>query len=290
MNKHLLVTASGDRSALMGLKFVNGFFEAKAGVRVTVFYTTPKPPAVWEGELNHATLDEYETRKRANEVKGRNILDDALRLLIDGGFPAENVDAKMILRSISKAEDILREGEEGLYDALVLGRRGVTRLEQLVEESVSGQLALRNAACPLWVCRSPEPGRSGVLLCLDGSDASMRTADHVGWMVAGEPRHEVTMLRVHRGGGLGEPAESMFQHAKSILMENGVDDERIREMIVDNGPAAKAIMDEAQRGKYAAVAIGRTGRGRSLLRRLFMGSVGRALLHELEGAVLWMRS
>lgn len=291
VDMHLLVTAGGDRSALMGLRFVGGFFDDKERVRVTVFYTAPRPPALWEGEVNYASLAEYERRMRKNAEKGRCIVDGALECLVEAGFGRDNLEAKTVVRSVSTAQDILREGDEGLYDALVLGRRGATRLMELMEESVSERVAFSDAACPLWVCRCPEAGRSGVLLCLDGSDASLRTADHVGYVVGGEPRHHVTLLRVLRNGRMGDESPgSMFLRARAILLENGVDPDRIHEKVVRGSSVPKAVLAEAGEGGYAAVAVGRTGRGRSLLRRLFMGSVGRAMLEELKGAVLWMRS
>lgn len=291
MDRHLLVTVSGDLSAMSGVRFVGGFFGDKGGLKITLFYTAPRPPALWGGELNYETLNEYETQARKNELKGKRALEEAMRLLVREGFSEDRVNAKLTLRSVSTAKDILREGEEGLYDALVLGRRGVTRLEEFLEESVSGQLAFHNAACPLWICRRPDLERRGVLLCLDGSDASLRTADHVGYMVGGLERHVVTMVQVRRSAGGGEETvAAVFGRARSILEENGVDPERIREKVVTDGPAPKALLAEAAGGRYAAVAIGRTGRGRSLLRRMFMGSVGRTMLQELDGACLWMRS
>ncbi|WP_461208635.1 universal stress protein [Desulfocurvus sp. DL9XJH121] len=289
MDKHLLVTVSGDKSAMSGVRFVSSFFRDKSRLRVTLFYTAPRPPALWGGELNYESLNEYEVQSRRNELKGKRALEEAMRLLSDMGFPEERINAKLTLRNVSTADDILREGEEGLYDALVLGRRGVTRLEEFLAESVSGQLAFSNAACPLWICRRIDPERSGVLLCLDGSDASLRAADHVGYMVGPLERHEVTMARVLRGAG-DEPPETTFMRARGVLMDNGVAEGRIREKVLDDGAAPKALLTEAQEGGYAAVAIGRTGRGRSLLRRMFMGSVGRTLLQELEGVSLWMRS
>ena len=50
----------------------------------------------------------------------------------------------------------------------------------------------------------------------------------------------------------------------------------------------KAILDEAEQGRYAAVAVGRTGAGQGLLEKIFMGSVSDTLFRELERAALWV--
>lgn len=49
----------------------------------------------------------------------------------------------------------------------------------------------------------------------------------------------------------------------------------------------KAILKEADRGKYAAVALGRTGKGHTGLKKVFMGSVTEAMYKDLKHAALW---
>lgn len=291
MRRHLLVTVSCDEAAMHGVRFVCDFLHDKGGTALTLFYTAPRPPAVWEHERNFESLEEYDRRASKNRECGRAALDTAAAMLREAGYAGDAVDAKLILREVSTAQDILRECEQGLYDAVVLGRRGQQGLEALMEQSVTCDILERAFVAPLWVCRRFEKGRQGVLLCLDGSDASLRMADHVGFMLREEPRHKVTLFTVLGQGplGPGDPGP-LFAGALDILVENGVGPERV-EALTAKGPApARAILDEAGRGRYAVVATGRTGRGRGLLRRVFMGSSTQTLLRELDGAALWIRT
>ena len=47
-------------------------------------------------------------------------------------------------------------------------------------------------------------------------------------------------------------------------------------------------MAEADRGRYAAVAVGRSDRHRGVLSQMFTGSVTMALFRKLRGAALWV--
>lgn len=291
MRRHLLVTVSGDKAAMHGVRFVSGFLHRREDTYITLFYTAPRPPALWEHERNAKSLDEYDLRSKLSREKGRDAIDYGMTMLREAGFPEDVLDAKLMLREVSTAQDILRESEKGLYDAIVLGRRGLAGFEALADQSVTRDILERGFVAPLWVCRRYDKSRSGVLLCLDGSGASLRMADHVGFMLQNEVEQRITMFIVTGRGMLGgQKPETIFTQALEILAENGVDPEQVDVAIAKGGSPAKAIMERAKKGGYAAVATGRTGRGRGLLRRVFMGSVSQGLLKELEGAALWMRA
>lgn len=291
MRRHLLVTVSGDKAAMHGVRFVSGFLHRREDTAITLFYTAPRPPAVWEHERTATNLDEYEQRASQSREKGREALENGLAMLRDAGFSEDMLDAKLMLREVSTAQDILRESEKGLYDAVVLGRRGLAGFEALADQSVTRDILERGFVAPLWVCRRFDKSRSGILLCLDGSGASLRMADHVGFMLQNEVEQRITMFIVTGRGMLGgQKPEAIFTQALGILAENGVDPEQVDVAIAKGGSPVKAILDRAQKGGYAAVATGRTGRGRGLLRRVFIGSVTHGLLKELDGAALWMRA
>lgn len=290
MDRHLLVTVSGEESAMHGIRFIIYFFRNRENLKLTLFYTAPRPPAVWNHEKSFESLDEFERMSVKAEAKGRQALEDARRYFCNLKMCEDQVNAKFIFRQRSKVMDILQEGEEGLYDAVVLGRRGLSRLETLVEDSVSREIVEKQSIAPMWICRWPEKNRQHVLLCLDGSDASYRMADHVGYMLAEEPEHYVRLLRVVKPGTESHrETEKIFAKAIQILLEAGLDESRIRTTVRARSTPWRAIMEEAEDGMYSVVALGRTGEGGGVLKRLFMGSTTVNLMRELVGAVLWVR-
>jgi hypothetical protein len=140
---------------------------------------------------------------------------------------------------------------------------------------------------PLWLCRDVDYSRTGVLLCVDDSEAFRRMADHVGFILQGETRHAITLLRVMKKEG--EQPEGVFSDAIRILEDSGFPSRLIRTRLEIADDVPGAILREANRGCYAAVAVGRTGMKKNgALSRLFATSVTVALFRKLTGAALFV--
>jgi hypothetical protein len=281
MNKHLLVTISDDATALRGLRFVCSFFQQKDDVRLTLFNTAPQPPAVWGEEKSFETLREEEATRESIIKSGKKAMEAAKSVFVQGGFHPEQVDDKIVARNFSRIEDIIREGESGLYDAVVFGRRAMIKLENFLDKSASEEMLEAKFNFPLWLCREVDYGRKGVLLCVDDSEAFRRMADHVGFILQGETCHPVTLLRVVKKSEAAEQPEGLFGEAISTLEDNGFPSRLIRTRLEVSDDVPGAILREAERGRYAAVAVGRTMRRRGKLAELFTTSVTIALFRKL---------
>lgn len=284
MNKHLLLTISEDQSALHGVRFVGRFFENRQEMNVTLYYTAQSPEVVLHSVSGHKMSEQ---QGKTREMRGNAALEHAKDVLERYGFQGQHVDLKLNFGSSSKASDIVLEAEKGLYDAVVLGRRGVSWLEEAMGQSVSRQMLEDTLAFPVWICREPDLHRRNVLLCVDGAAPSLRMADHVGFMLADQPQHSVTMLTVAKDQGHGSPDE-IFHHCLKSLRENGVTEDRVSSRVLRENNIPTAILQETHQGAYAVVAMGRTGAGGGLLQRFFMGSSSSTLFSQLDGAVLWV--
>lgn len=289
VEKHLLVTVSEQQSAMHGIRFLDRFFSNKEGIKLTLFYTAPRPPVVWEGERTRQSAVQAKQQARQTEARGRKALEAAKKELASLGFDPENIGTKLQVRRFSKIMDIIQEGEDGLYDAVVLGRRGLSWLEEAFDESLSKGLLEQKVTFPIWLCRRPDLKRKNVLVCVDGSDAASRIADHVGFILGHEKKHEATLLYVRKSGERSGKADEMsLSRSKEALLNNGFPEEMTRFKVVEAGNPAKAILKEAEQGQFAAVAVGRVGTGQGLLEKLFLGSVSFRLFRELEGSALWV--
>jgi nucleotide-binding universal stress UspA family protein len=289
MNIHLLVTASDDPSAFHGLRFLISFFSKKRDVLLTLFYTAPQPSAVWAKEMNYESLSRMEEQTQQIERKGRTALNKAKSKLVENGFRPENIDLKLVFRQGTKAMDIIQEAEKGLYDAVVLGRRGLSRLEEaLLQESVSKSIMCEETVAPMWVCREPEAGRKDVLICVDGSEPAYRMVDHVGFILSREKRHRVTLLRVLPPEGEDGETMKVFDQSRRILEENEYPPDQVSTRVIESKNVSQAILSTVEEGKYAVVAVGRSGSGGCSLRNIFLGSISYALFRDTRKAVLWV--
>jgi nucleotide-binding universal stress UspA family protein len=289
MSKHLLITVSEQQSALYGIRFTGNLFFNKQDIRITLYYTIPRGQQLWAGERDHESVREAESQARKYEGRGRKALAAAKKELVKMGFNDEQIDTKLQKRRFSTVKDIIQEGADGLYDAVVLGRRGLSWLLETFEESVTKRILEERSNFPIWICRKPDPEKKGILVCVDGSEASMRIVDHVAFMLAEEKEQPVTLLYVYDyNKELENRGEIHIRNAKYILSNHGFSSGEIKSKIVDSSNVAKAILEEAKDGGFYAVAVGRTGKGQGLLRKIFMGSVSSRLFRELEDASLWI--
>jgi len=283
MERHLLITVSEKHDNLFGVRFVGAFFAQKEAMKITLLYLTPNPPGRFEADR------ETELRSKKTEAIGRKALNQVKAELLKLGFTEAQVLVRLRARRLSKVNEIIQEGSEGKYDAVVLGRRGLSWLEHAFDESVTQTLFEQQWNFPIWLCRKPDSERKDVLACVDGSDASHRMLDHVGFVLGQAREQNVTLLAVFRKGNVGDRVvEDILVKSKETLVDAGILPERIRFKVIHEANPGKAIISEAGVERFSAVAVGRTGTGMGLLKKVFVGSVSRTLFRELEGASLWL--
>jgi len=186
--------------------------------------------------------------------------------------------------------EIVQEGHKGMYDAVILGRQSQTVLEEFFDYSVGSKVIWEEIDFPLWFCKCPqEISRKDVLLCVDEDAPSQRIADHVGFMLHDDPDHEITMLHVHDSREKGAAtAEDIFEITREHLEANGIASERIKELVIDGDDVVKEILAQVAKKPYAAVAAGRGVHDKTAREKLFPRSLSVKLLHQLEGAALWV--
>lgn len=286
MEKHLLVTIGDDMSALYGVRFVSSFFQQKDKISVTLLYVASsheashKPLAIHGVHIDSGISD-------AQTRKGRAALEASRRILLDNGFSDGLITCRLVGKRFGTAKDIVHQGKTGLFDAVVLGRRGYTIFEKTFATSITREIMDLRIDFPVWVCKRPEHGRRNVLLCIDDTEPSMRIVDHVGFMLEKEGLHQVTLMHVDNGEAKG--VEDMMKNARRILLDNGVAEDRVKDLIIYNPKVADAILAEAERGQYAVVAVGRGGtQPKGVFKKWVTGSVSAGLLETLEKAVLWV--
>lgn len=287
MEKHFLLAISDDVSSFQAGRFVEYFFHDKPAVRLTLLYVAPQAPefSMRSEEIFHKQKM-TEDWKRRQEQRASELLKKGRDILLNAGFFPKNVTTRFVFSQYGSARDLIQECVKGLFDALVLGRRGLSLFEELFVDSVTKTIINEELTFPIWVCRRLERGRKNILVAVDGSEPCVQIADHVGFVAADQPEHAITLVHVLKNSDSGSDHKAYFDTALRSLLDNGVARERIQSKVLVCANPAQAILEEAASGQYAAVAVGRTGTSGSGL--FSMGSVSRTLLTRLEGAALWI--
>ena len=102
-------------------------------------------------------------------------MEKAEKVLWGGGIPKDSVKINIHGREKGIDRDILKESELG-YRCVVVGRKGMNPLKDLVLGSVPAKLIEKLSSIPLVVVgKNPRPGSA--LLALDGSENSRGIVD-----------------------------------------------------------------------------------------------------------------
>lgn len=281
MERHLLLAVGTHPHTTSGLKFVSDFLTKKDNVRLTLLtiYTAYDEEGVAPFTVNNP------------KKKGLAVLEEARKTLEATGFDHNKIALRNIQAKGTRTHSLMHEVNEGQFDAVVLSHRERMTLVDLLDTSVCTEVLKRSEKShlpPFWLCRQLTQKKTGVLLCTDGSDPSLRIADHVGTMLHEIPGHDVQVLHIVNPASTGHPnAESIVQQTVDRLTAAGLDQSRISYKILQDGRTARIILKEATQGDFAVVAMGTSGTGQKTFSKLFTGSVARKVFDELTGAVLW---
>jgi hypothetical protein len=263
-----------------------------ADVRLTLFYVAPRA-LDWDvnaPDMTPSTEVEQQIR-RIKSNKAAPTLNRARQWLLDvAGCDPEKVDIKTVQSRKGVVREIIDEAHSGLYDAVALGRKGFSWFETLFEDSVSHEILWRDIDFPIWICkRASEHERRNVLLCVDGSAPSLRMADHVGFMLRKQEQQAVTLFHVAENKiPTDDSLQEMFRESRTALMENGLPEERIEYKVVVSKNVARSVINEACKGTYAAIALGKRGTSPKAMENFFPSSLCIRLMRLCETTSLWI--
>ena len=309
MEKKVLIAVDGSRSSEMALDYL-GLMEGAVirDLHVTLLHIMNPIPAFMrkEGQRDPATYRRVQAMEKKYWQTAQDIFGQATERLQRHGMPAEHIEAKALPRSSGNARDILFEAEQGIYDAVVLGRRGINKAQEMFLGSVTNKVVQHAQRLPVWIVGGRVSSLK-VLCAVDGSEGALKAVDHMAFMLGGNPECQVTL--VHVGAtlanycpldfeqdlsleiegdimrGAQECMDDFYVRAVKVLREAGLDRDQIETKTLEGWVGVvKALMDEIKTGDYGTVVVGRRGENRSF----FLGHVSDNLLTRSTDAALWV--
>ena len=312
--KKILIAVDGSGQSLDAVRYVSKVI-APHNMKVVLFHVQRKiDEAFWEIGINPAfskkmaSIAAWEL-ERENTVK--EFMDYSHRILLVAGFTQEAVKVNIHQGQTDVAREIIKESMNG-YSAVVVGRKGLSKLKDLVLGSIAQKLVEKVSHVPIWVVGG-NPGVGKILLALDASEGAMKGVDYVGAMLGGSD-YDVALLHVirdvnpliwmHEGEdfipsklmedadakwseGVRMEMEPVFDEARIRLINAGFDPDRVStKFITGAGSRAGAIVEEAKEGGYGTIVVGR--RGLSKVEDFFMGRVSNKVLHLAKNMAVWV--
>jgi nucleotide-binding universal stress UspA family protein len=306
--KKLLIAVDGSAQSLNAVRYVAENL-APGKLKVNLMYVMPiAPDTFWDLEQDAFFMRMMKSRhaqwKREAKKVAQGFLDDARNVLVKANVHEQQVGVILQERKVGIARDIIEESKKR-YDAVVMGRKGLSKLKDLFLGNVSHKIVEKMTDTPVWVIG--ENIRSNkILLAVDGSENSRKAVDYVGSFAAGT-EVELSLYYVVRSFGLGfledfsmreeviedfvEEAEMnvqrMFRSYGERLEKAGVAPARIStKYTLQSHSRAVDIIREAKDGDYGTIVMGR--RGLSKVREFLMGRVTNKVLSRAEGFAVWI--
>ena len=308
-SKKLLIAVDGSPHSLKAVSYV-ALNCAAVNPRINLMYViATAPQAFWDfekgGFFKKKMRAKYIEWMKNEEQAAEAFLDEAKKLILQANFEEEDIKILYRERLAGIARDIISESSEG-YDALVLGRRGSSKMEDIFPGSVSYKIAQGVEHTPVWVIGGDIRLRK-MLLAVDGSENCRRAVDYVGTFAA-VTGAEITLFSVIRDFKLqlldvstprSEEIEiklweevekdihSMFDFYRKRLEQAGVKGTQISiKHKLRSHTRAGDILEEASKGNYGTLIIGR--RGLSSIRQLPLGQVATKVLNRARGTAVWI--
>jgi nucleotide-binding universal stress UspA family protein len=291
----ILLAVDGSEGALEAARYV-GKIPSFHQMEVVLFNVYSKiPESYWDLEKQPPLgwrLKEVKAWEVGFKKSIREHMENATRTLWRAGFPKGAVKTNIHERNKGIARDILTEAKRG-YSCVVVGRKGVSKVKDLILGSVSTKLLEKiNFTTLVVVGTKPESGR--ILLALDGSENSMRTVDYVGKILGGTPLG-LCLINVIRGDKrefvkrAKSEISSVLEQSKRQLMKSGFDGAQISTKIITGAHSrAETIVNEARKGGYGSIVVGR--RGLSKVQDFFMGRVSNKVVQLAKREAVWVVS
>ncbi len=304
--KKILLAVDGSDQSLDAVRYVSKIM-AQKDIKVVLFHVIRTiDEAFWDmgikpmGRSRMASIKAWETQQMKSAEK---FMAKAHDILINTGVPKESAKVNIHKLKVGIARDIAAESRNG-YSAVVVGRKGLSKLKDIVLGSVANKLIEKIAHVPLWVVGGrPEPQK--ILLAFDSSEGSKKAVDYVGTMLGGS-NSDVTLLYAIRDINILlkslSPSEQeefiregqvgikpVFDEAKNSLINAGFDSDRVTtRLVTEVSSRAGAIIEEAKRGGYGTIVVGRWGL--SKVEEFFMGRVSNKIVHMAKEMAVWVVS
>ncbi|MGD8368958.1 MAG: universal stress protein [Desulfobacterales bacterium] len=243
--------------------------------------------------------------ERRNREAAEKLLEAIKGQMAENGIDGDRVRIRTLAKKLGLAKDIIELAQEDRYDAIAAGRRGLTGIQELFLGSLTAKLVEHSTVIPIWIIDGEVPNPK-ILLAADGSESAFRALDHVCFMIGENPEASLTLFHVTPQFGdycridFSEPdpeieqfivegdkrcIDDFYAHATKTCRKSGISGNRVEiKQSRRKVGVGKAIIEEARKGNYGTVVIGRRGTGKSF----YMGSVSRYVMAKAVNRAVWL--
>ncbi len=305
-SKMIIVAVDGSEDALEALAYLDLIYRPKHKLEVQILYILPSLPPILVADQGRQTKMRVLDIQRKNLEMAERIVSEAKDILLEKGFQEEHIQGVYRKKQIGTARDICNFAGDKGADALIVTRRGRSRLDAFLSGEISSKILDYCLTCPVWVVEGGVQSKK-VLIAMDSSENGIRAAGHAGFMLDGTDCkitlfHSIRHLRrfvpqevIEAAPELeelwrnkaGEQIGPYIEKGKDVLIQAGLREEQISTKVVDGSRSAAAdILKEARSNNFGTIVLGR--KGHSSVREYLMGSTTSKVLGDSGGLAVWV--
>ena len=160
MIHNVLIAVDGSQNSLRAVEYAGRVFAGNEEARLVLFHILP---AISRMNLDKKEVKAIDARKAERpdlaglywrlekEDKISKFFAQATKVLVQAGVQSDQIKSKFSVKKGEIADAILEEVELGRYDTLVLGRRGISRVKEVFQGSVSTKVVREARGCAVCV-------------------------------------------------------------------------------------------------------------------------------------------
>ncbi len=310
MERKVLAAVDGSHHSLDAVRYLGSTFGQVEDFKIVLMHmmAAPPPGLVQDARTSGDALAKLKMFQSKLKRQAESVVERCWEELVRSGVPADRIERRLASARGGVAKSIVFEAQNGLFDALVVGRRGLGRFQELFIGSVSQKIVHEAQSIPVWVVDGAALGKN-ILVALDGSDDSFRAVDHVGFIASRHPELKITLCHVSTSLARDCPLEmdeelrrldeellhreenrcleTFFTEAIKMLTEQGVPRDSIDVHFKSKRlEIARAILEDARENDCRTVVIGR--RGVSKAKDVFLGSITTRVIQGAQDLAVWV--
>lgn len=306
--KCLLLPIDGTEKSLRPIEFIRRLYPSEKDLTLILCYFSPPLPPVYSGlaaESSDLVKKRTEFLKKRTEDT-RRIFDEAKNALLAAGFSEGMIRQHVQQKEMTVAKHACLLADIRKVDAVLVQKMISSSLEGFLKGTSPSALLQHCLASPIWFTEGEiDPGSAAI--CIFNEEASLRIADHAGFMLAGTPA-VITLL--HAAKALSRPVTCSLTDAREklsawsispagrevtpylmesaeILRSNGVDENRIRIVLIPRkGDTAQEILSWCHANGTAIIGLGHSKP--EGIWGFLKTSVTRKIIDEFKNMAVWV--
>ena len=308
MLKKIMIAVDDSLHSKNAIRYVTRLSARLENISYVLFNAQPMVSQflVDEAQKTGDSQRELKAVMERNAVTSQKLLDNYRLLMGKEGVDESRIQTVTQPRKLDIAKDIIEYAQTGRFDALVIGRRGISSLQELFMGSVSSNITQNSNVIPVWIIGG-DVAPAKFLVAVDGSEYSLRAIDHLAFALSDAVGISLTFLHVKPK--LKDYCEVDFEATQAQALENlirkgdkacidkfytvalkklnefDIGEDRIQTRTVTGlVNIGAAILKEVQTGNYDTVVMGRSGVNKSF----FTGSVTNTVLNKISKGAVWL--